>query len=494
MIRFTTSQPAFFNDMADVIRLFFGMGKIAADAPDAELAVDHRFEERQGQWVERCELTRPGQAPIAREMVFDAVQSADSLLVERLKKRYAKLCLYVLLKQDQGFSPPWGSLTGIRPTKLARQLIDEMGQSSLPAVVEALRTVFDVSEPKARLVGDILQAQQGIHTWGDQAHYDVYIGIPFCRTRCLYCSFFSADMRKPKLAHAYVEALLREIAAFGALMSELGRSCRAIYVGGGTPVAIPTEQLRRVLEEAQRAFPGAAEFTVEAGRPDSVTAETMAMLKAMGVGRVSINPQTMNARTLRAIGRDHTPEDVLEAYAMARAAGLSQINMDLIAGLPGETASDMAATLAALAGLDMDNLTVHTLAIKHSSRLNERLADFPLPDDAEAARMVELAHAFAAGRGMEPYYMYRQKYMAGNLENVGYALPGTACVYNIDMMEETHDIIALGAGAVSKRMFYEQTRHERFPNPKSIEYYISKIDEIIGRKAAFFRPAPDFTR
>ncbi len=486
MIQFTTNQPGFYNDMADVIRLFFGMEKVSAEESGVELAIDHRFEERQGQWVERCELIRLGQASIAREMSFDAVQSADSLLVERLKKRNAKLCLYALLKQDRGFSPPWGSLTGIRPTKLARQLLDEMGQGSLPAVVEALQTIFDVSEPKARLVGNILSAQQGIHTWGDSAHYDVYIGIPFCRTRCLYCSFFSADMRKPKLADAYVEALLREIAAFGAVMGEQGRRCRAIYVGGGTPVAIPTEQLRRVLDSAQHAFPGAMEFTVEAGRPDSVTAETMAMLKAMGVGRVSINPQTMNTRTLRAIGRDHTPEEVLEAFAMARAAGIRQINMDLIAGLPGENADGMAATLDALAPLDMDNLTVHTLAIKHSSRLNERLGEYPLPADVEAARMVELAHTFAAGRGMVPYYMYRQKYMAGNLENVGYALPGTACVYNIDMMEETHDIVALGAGAVSKRMFYEQTRHERFPNPKNIEYYIGKIDEIIRDKAEFF--------
>ncbi len=486
MIQFTTNQPGFYNDMADVIRLFFGMEKISAEESGAELAIDHRFEEQQGHWAERCEFIRPGQEPIAREMSFSTVQSDDSLLMERLKKRYAKLCLYALLKDDRGFSPPWGSLTGIRPTKLARQLLDEMGQGSLPVMVEALQTVFDVSEPKARLVGDILAAQQGIHTWGDQGHYDVYIGIPFCRTRCLYCSFFSADMRKPKLADAYVEALLQEIAAFGSVMAGQGRRCRAIYVGGGTPVAIPTEQLQRVLDETQKAFPGAREFTVEAGRPDSVTAETMAMLKTMGVGRVSINPQTMNARTLQAIGRDHTPEDVLEAFTMARAADISQINMDLIAGLPGEAADDMASTLEALAPLDMDNLTVHTLAIKHSSRLNERLGEYPLPTDEEVARMVELAHAFAAGRGMEPYYMYRQKYMTGNLENVGYALPGTACVYNIDMMEETHDIIALGAGAVSKRMFYEQTRHERFPNPKNIEYYIGTIDEMIRSKTGFF--------
>ena len=180
-------------------------------------------------------------------------------------------------------------------------------------------------------------------------------------------------------------------------------------------------------------------------------------------------------------------DDVLRAYREAREAGIREINMDLIVGLPGEGVAQMERTLAALAPLDMDNLTVHTLAIKHSSRLNERLADYPLPGDEEAARMLELCHAFARARGMEPYYMYRQKYMRGNLENVGYALPGAACVYNIDMMEETHHIVALGAGAVSKRMFYGENRHQRFPNPKSVEHYCANIDGLIERKIAFFR-------
>lgn len=485
MISFATNQPGYCNDMADVVRLFFGMEKIARETEGAETVISHTFAESGGQWLEHCEISAESRPAMTRDMTFDAVLSTDILYVERLKKRYAKLCLYALLKEHCGFAPPWGSLTGIRPTKLARQLQEEGGD--LPFVMKTLQTVFDVSEPKSLLVGDILDAQQGIYEWGDGLHYDVYIGIPFCRTRCLYCSFFSADMRKPGLVHGYIKALLLEIAAFGNLMAEQGRLCRAIYVGGGTPVAINTGELRQVLEAAQLAFPNASEFTVEAGRPDSVTAETMAMLHNMGVGRVSINPQTMNARTLKAIGRDHTPLDVLEAFEKARKAGIPQVNMDLIAGLPGETAADMEATLAALSALDMDNLTVHTLAVKHSSRLNERLNEYPLPDDAEASRMVELAHGFAVGREMAPYYMYRQKYMAGNLENVGYALPGTACVYNIDMMEETHDIIALGAGAVSKRMYYAETRHERYPNPKNIEYYVSRIDEIIEGKTRFFQ-------
>jgi coproporphyrinogen dehydrogenase HemZ len=486
MIVFTTNQGGYYNDMADVVRLFFGMEKIADESGEggADATISHRFSEQEGKWVEYCELSGSGRAPAEKKLVFAPVVSADRLYVERLKKRYAKLCLYGLLKESFGFAPPWGSLTGIRPTKLARQLLDE--GIGLPGVVVTLQNVFDVSEPKARLVGDILAAQQGIQLWGDREHFDVYIGIPFCRTRCLYCSFFSSDMKKRGLVEGYIAALLREIAAFGELMKAQGRLCRAIYVGGGTPVAIATGQLRSILEAALVAFPGAAEFTVEAGRPDCVTPENMRMLKELGVGRVSINPQTMVDLTLEVIGRSHTAADVLNAYGLARAAGIPQVNMDIIVGLPGEGMEQVRSTLAALEPLDMDNLTVHTLAIKHSSRLNERLADYPLPDDATASAMLDMAQEFAVKKGMRPYYMYRQKYMAGNLENVGYALPGAECVYNIDMMEETHDIVALGAGAVSKRMYYEQTRHERFPNPKNINYYIEKIDELIQGKTGFF--------
>lgn len=484
MITLATNQQELFNDLSDVVRLFFGMEKISPLAEGAGLALSHKFTDESGKWRERCEVSGGGKPSVLKELIFDPVASDDNLLAERLKKRYAKLCLYALLKEYRGFAPPWGSLTGIRPTKLARQLMDE--GRSLAQAIEVMQTVFDVSEPKARLVGDVLRAQEGVWEWGDERHFDVYIGIPFCRTRCLYCSFFSSDMRRPETVRAYFDALALEIGAFGSLMKEKGRKCRAVYVGGGTPVAVETGLLRGVLECMLVSFPGAGELTVEAGRPDCVNPENMRMLRGMGVGRVSVNPQTMNARTLEAIGRGHTPEDVLRAYETARRSGIPQINMDIIVGLPGESVEDVTATLEALSPLDMDNLTVHTLAVKHSSRLNEHLFEYPLPDAETASAMLDSAQEFAVSRGMRPYYMYRQKYMAGNLENVGYALSGTECVYNVDMMEETHDIVALGAGAVSKRMFYEETRHERYPNPKNIEYYIGKIDEIIEGKREFF--------
>jgi coproporphyrinogen dehydrogenase HemZ len=486
MICLFTNQPEFFGDMADIVRLFFGMEKISSLGDGAEWTIRHIYSDEGGQWIERCEIAGGVMPKAANSLAFAPVNSGGSLYIQRLKKRYAKLCLYALLKECRGIAPPWGSLTGIRPTKLLRQLVEE-GRSPLTQAVETLQSVFDVSAPKAWLAGDILRAQEGLYRWGDRERFDVYVGIPFCRTRCLYCSFFSAGMERPETVSAYLVALMGEIAAFGLLMKEKGKQCRAIYVGGGTPVALETEQLRRVLEAARAAFPGARELTVEAGRPDCVSDENMRMLKDLGTSRVSVNPQTMNARTLDIIGRGHTPQDVLDAFAMARRAGIPQINMDIIVGLPGEGMEQMEHTLDALEPLDMDNLTVHTLAIKHSSRLNERLADYPLPDAATAVLMLDRAQAFAEKKGMRPYYMYRQKYMAGNLENVGYALPGAECLYNIDMMEETHDIVALGAGAVSKRMFFEETRHERFPNPKNIKYYIERIDEIIRGKREFFR-------
>lgn len=483
MIRFETNQPGIYNDISDVIRLYFGMEKIAGEG-DADTVIVHTFAEDGGRWRERCALRAAGKPAETKELYFPAPAAADRLTADRLMKRCAKLCLYALLKEHFGWAPPWGSLTGIRPTKLARQLIDEGLDET--AAVDALQGVFDVSAPKARLVGSILEAQRGIYAWGDRTAFDVYVSIPFCRTRCLYCSFFSADLRKPGLVRPYVDALVAEINALGELMRARGRRCRAVYVGGGTPVSIETAELARVLEALASVFPGAGETTVEAGRPDCITPENMRLLARSGAGRVSINPQTMVDRTLAAVGRGHTAADVLAAYRLAREAGIGQINMDVIVGLPGEGLGDVRHTLGALSKLDMDNLTVHTLAIKHSSRLNERLAEYPLPGAEEAAAMLEAAQAFAADRGMRPYYMYRQKYMAGNLENVGYALPGAECVYNVDMMEETHDIVALGAGAVSKRMFFDENRHERCPNPKNIEYYIQRTDDMIRAKYRFY--------
>ena len=238
------------------------------------------------------------------------------------------------------------------------------------------------------------------------------------------------------------------------------------------------------MEQLARLFPGAMEYTVEAGRPDTITPAKLRAIRDAGVGRISINPQTMNDRTLQVIGRAHTAQQVLEAYAMAREAGMRHINMDVIAGLPGETLPDFARTMEAARRLQPESLTVHTLAIKRSSRMH--LENAPLPDGDTAAAMVRMGRDTARGMGLAPYYLYRQKHMAGNQENVGYALPGHACQYNVDMMEENTHILALGAGGISKRIYPEEGHIGRSPNVSNIELYIARVEEMIGRKRALF--------
>ena len=312
----------------------------------------------------------------------------------------------------------------------------------------------------------------------------VYIGIPFCTTRCTYCSFSSGELGKGKLVEPYLDALFREMEECSGMIAATGRQLRAVYVGGGTPTSLNEEQLKRLLDKMMQCFPGAMEYTVEAGRPDTITPGKLAAIKAAGVGRISINPQTMNDETLRIIGRAHTAQQVIDAYAMARLAGIHHINMDVIAGLPGETVADFARTMDFAKQLRPESLTVHTLAIKRSTRLH--FENYRFPTGVEAAQMVQLGLDTARALGMQPYYLYRQKNMAGNQENIGYAIPGHACQYNVDIMEETTHILALGAGGISKRVYEDEGHIGRAPNVANIEHYIARVDEMIQRKRELF--------
>ena len=313
----------------------------------------------------------------------------------------------------------------------------------------------------------------------------MYVGIPFCTTRCAYCSFSSGEIGDGHLVEPYLAALEREIDAARALMDEAGLRMRALYVGGGTPTSLDARQLARLLCRLQRAFPGATEWTVEAGRPDTLDEEKLRVLRDFPVGRISINPQTMNDATLQRIGRAHTAQDILSAYALARRIGFDHINMDLIAALPGETPADFERTLAKIRSLAPESLTVHTLAVKRSSRLHEQ--SYRPTETDTVQKMVERGLEAAHDMGMRAYYLYRQKYMAGNLENVGYALPGHACTYNIDIMEETTSILALGAGGISKRVQDDaEKRIRRAPNVQNIEQYTARVNEMIERKRALF--------
>jgi len=351
---------------------------------------------------------------------------------------------------------------------------------------DAIRYVvdnFDVHPERAALLWEIAQVQCALPA-PDDKWMDVYIGIPFCTTRCTYCSFSSGELGKGKLVEPYLAALFHEMEECSKMIPATGRTLRAVYVGGGTPTSLNEEQLTRLLDKMMTCFPGAMEYTVEAGRPDTITPGKLTAIKAAGVGRISINPQTMNDETLRIIGRAHTAQQVIDAYAMAREAGIHHINMDVIAGLPGETVADFARTMEYAKQLRPESLTVHTLAIKRSTRLH--FENYRFPTGVEAAQMVQLGLQTARELGLQPYYLYRQKNMAGNQENVGYALPGHACQYNVDIMEETTHILALGAGGISKRVYEDEGHIGRAPNVANIEHYINRVDEMIQRKKELF--------
>ncbi|MBQ3425374.1 MAG: coproporphyrinogen dehydrogenase HemZ [Clostridia bacterium] len=417
MIRLKTPETRFFSDLGDVVRLFYGDVAVSLDQGDP--VFEHTFLEadgiRQDTWAARGQ-----QASVALPVCL-----GTELEVKRQVKRQIKQALYDLLRKLTGMHPPWGSLTGIRPTRLLYEAL-ETG-ASLPEAQRQLVEVFDVTQEKAALLGEIARMQQGIRLAGPH-RFDLYIGIPFCRTRCAYCSFSAGEIGDGRLVAPYVEALLREIELSRVLMAEAGFSVRAAYVGGGTPTAISCEDLRRVLAAARKAFPGAVEWTVEAGRPDTIDREKLAMLRDMGVGRISVNPQSFNDETLRQIGRAHTARQTLEAYALARSMGFEDINMDVIAALPGEDVAAFEHTLKVVEDLAPDSVTVHSLAIKRSSRLHEQLVvagqGYGQIAREGAGEMIDLARRRLMAGGWRPYYLYRQKYMAGTWRT--WATPGRA--------------------------------------------------------------------
>ena len=403
---------------------------------------------------------------------------------KRAARRLCKQTLYDLCKAITGIHPPWGSMTGVRPTHLMLEALT--AGFSPEEAVRKLTEEFDVTPERARLLAEVAAEQRKLPLPGDR-WMDVYIGIPFCTTRCAYCSFSSGEIGDGSLVPPYMAALAKEMKACADILRESGRALRALYIGGGTPTALPEAAFAVLLENTVSLFPGAAEYTVEAGRPDTLTRGKLRAIREAGISRISINPQTMNDRTLEVIGRAHTAQQVREAYALAREERIPHINMDVIAGLPGETGEDFARTMEEARKLHPESLTVHTLAIKRSSRMS--LEKHPLPDGDMTAGMVELGRETARDMGMKPYYLYRQKYMAGNLENTGYALPGHACLYNVDIMEETSHILAMGAGGISKRIWPDEGHITRAPNVSSLHDYLERTDEMIRRKRDLFLAA-----
>lgn len=482
MITVRTATPEFLPDIGDMLRLFLGDVQIVS--ADGEAAYEHTIIQENGR------ITDLWSHGIEKNSICAPAPTGSGIEIKRMRKRQVKSALYGLLKQVTGMTPPWGSLTGIRPTRL---LYEEMEAGlDLDAARANVMRKYDVSADRADLLCDIARMQQGVRI-PEAGSYDLYIGIPFCRTRCSYCSFSSGEIgRNQKLVSPYTEALLREIALSAKLMNEAGLKVRAAYMGGGTPTAIPCGDLERILAAAREAFPGAVEWTVEAGRPDTIDPEKLRMLRRMEITRISVNPQTFNDATLVRIGRSHSGEDTVRAYEMAHDEGFDDINMDLIAALPGETPEIFEASLHRVMELAPESITVHSLAIKRSSKLHEEMhvsgAGHTQVSAAGAAQMIAHARRSLSEGGWRPYYLYRQKYMAGNLENVGYAREGKACLYNIGNMEETASVLALGAGAISKWLFDRDLRIERAPNVKNIEEYVRRVDEMVQRKRDLILP------
>lgn len=396
------------------------------------------------------------------------------------KKRLIKCSIYRLLKQITGICPQWGFVTGVRPAKTINELLDK-GYTDKQCL-DYFINGYDVTEKKAILSLEVAKAERDILSKNKQNDVSLYVGIPFCPTKCLYCSFTSYPLGQyQNKVDDYLKALEKELQFLGEYAQKF--DLKTVYVGGGTPTSLTAEQMRYLLESMTQHFAlKNIEFCVEAGRPDTITKEKLSVMKEYGVNRISINPQTMNQKTLDLIGRKHSVEEIKEIYWQAREMGYDNINMDLILGLPEETVKDVEYTMEQMQKLKPDNLTVHTLAVKRASRLKENFDLYTLTKAEELEKMLVVAGEYAKQMSMKPYYMYRQKNMVGNFENVGYCTAGKECIYNVQIMEEKQNILAAGAGASTKMVYQPENRIERVFNVKSVDDYILRIDEMIERK------------
>lgn len=393
----------------------------------------------------------------------------DDLEFKRLAKRFAKLAFYSVLKKAKAVSLPWGALTGIRPTKLAYAEA-EAGRDFTPLFKQ-----MDVSDNNIALVKSVLAAQKNVRKSGGQ---ELFISVPFCPTKCEYCSFITAPVSATRgYIEKYTDCLIEEIASLKPYVKKLN----SVYIGGGTPFVLEERQLERIYAAIRAQLGSVPEYTVEAGRPDVFTVQKLRLSKDFGVTRICVNPQSFNDATLKAIGRAHTAAQTEQAYAMAEKYGFD-INIDLIAGLADETAEDFAYSLEKSVSLNPANITVHVLSLKSGARLKESVKRLNVSGIEE---MVSLSRERLSAAGYFPYYLYRQKYQAGGCENVGWCRAGKACAYNVGVMEEVSDNIALGANAISKKLFGEN-RIERYATPKDIPTYINKLDTIITERTKLF--------
>ena len=418
------------------------------------------------------------------EAQADLSGAKDGYERERRKQRAVKLSFFEAARALTGVTPAWGALTGIRPAKLAAGLLEE-GKSEEEAD-RILRDTYFVSESRRKLCLPCAKAGLEAKRELQKNEISLYVGIPFCPTRCAYCSFVSNSVEKSfHLVEPYLQALLAEADSAAAMVKDLGLKVRSFYMGGGTPTTLTAEQMDRLLGRLREGFDlaDAVELTVEAGRPDTITAEKLAVLRKNDVDRISVNPQSMDDRVLAAIGRRHSGDDIRRAMELVNAAGFPHVNMDLIAGLPEDTPESFRRTLDEVVAFGTDNITIHTLSLKKGSRIT--LEGTRIPTEEEVAAMLDYAAPALGGAGFAPYYLYRQKYMSGSFENVGWCRPGGTGWYNIYIMEELHTILSLGAGGSTKMVDQPRNRIERVFNLKFPQEYIQRPEKIAANQAAF---------
>ena len=402
----------------------------------------------------------------------------------RLRRRALQQSYYLAAIQLLPAIPAWGALAGVRPTKITTKHMLEGGTPK--SADKLLKDIYYVTPERRKLAVDCSVSTVNAAGLLEETDLSLYVGIPFCPTRCTYCSFVSRTIgKKTELLNPYLEALLKEMEISGRLLANSGKKVRTIYIGGGTPTSLSTPQMAYLLDAIRDSFDlsRCIEFTVEGGRPDTLDAEKLRTIAAHGADRMSINPQTMEDHVLRACGRPHKAADVVRAYREAVDAGFKAINMDLIAGLPEDSIDGFKRSLDAVAALDPANITVHTLALKKGADLFEKRAN--LPSAEEVTKMVAYANETLAGRSYKPYYLYRQKYMSGSFENVGWSRDNLDCLYNIYMMEEVHTILSLGGGGMNKVNFPDGSLR-RFHNPKFPEQYIEMIGDVCTQKEEMF--------
>lgn len=453
------------------------------DAPGGDHEVELRYSEGVQFATASVVLRYAGQTYHALTRGKRLPEAASEVSATRQRRRLLQRAFYRAAVDALGTEPPWGMLSGVRPVKLPVRAVLQ-GQSQAQAE-RALLNTYRVSPSRTALAMDCARAALAVQKSLGDREVALYLGIPFCPTRCAYCSFISAAGNTNQLIPSYLDALHQEIRTTGAATREAGLTVRSVYLGGGTPTTLTAEQMAELLWAVRAEFPlcDGAEFTVEAGRPDTITREKVVAMKQNGVTRVSINPQSLSDHVLFAIGRAHSVADFFAAWDLVQAAGFPCVNMDLIAGLPADTLEGFQKSIDGVLALQPENITVHTLALKRGSRLHAEGGT--IPDEACVSQMLDYAWEKLRKAGYLPYYLYRQKYMSGGFENIGWCKPGFEGDYNICMMEELCSILSLGAGAVSKRIDYAAGSLSRQTNPKYPQEYIRDLPRILTAKLAF---------